>query len=131
MTWQAKVTPAMRKEMRALWPELTMREIAEKYGLSPRTVWTQLRGVASQRRTMEDQEILDMRAAYPALTLKQIAERWGYSQTAVRDAVSGRSHAHLPGAKETPNRGWAHMVGRPRPAKRKLNVHQTLLLHRL
>lgn len=132
MTWQAKVTPQMRREMRALWPELTMRQIAERYQVSPRTVWTMLRGVASPRRRMDPREVMDMRAAYPALTLRKIAEQWGYSYTSVRKAVSGKSHQALPGAKATPNRGWAHMAGRhtERP-KRKINVREKLLLHRL
>ena len=71
MTWQAKVTPAMRKEMRTLWPEFTMRQIAARYGVSARTVWTMLRGVACQRRKMDDQEVLDMRAAYSTQTRKR------------------------------------------------------------
>ena len=132
MTWQAKVTPAMRKEMRTLWPEFTMRQIAARYGVSARTVWTMLRGVACQRRKMDDQEVLDMRAAYPAMTLKQIATQWGYSYSAVRAAVSGKRYGHLPGAKETPNRGRdiAGDMARIR-ANRKVNVQATLLLHRL
>ena len=126
-----KVSPKLRKEMRALWPELTMREIGLRYNISAGHVSKVLKGKSHPRRLLDDQEVVEMRAAYPDMTLKQIAVKWGVSFGTARTAVSGKRYAHLPGAKETPNRGWAHMIGRPRPAKRKVNVFEKLLLHRL